>query len=145
MQHNSIGFIIPTLGPQHIPLINDVNHLHNVRFFVSDLNTQPTRVRVPILQEKEMYEYDGVLVATNLRAANKMLKSTHHGKQYLYVLSLEWMAPGFDYAQLQRIYQHDNIELIAKNAAEYDVITRLWKQPKFTIESFNEESIRQLF
>lgn len=80
----------------------------------------------------------GVVVATSLSNASKLLSFPNAQRKLFYVYDLEWtLMQQKSYEELARIYQNPMIELIARSHNHKQVLEKLWNRPVRVIENFN--------
>lgn len=104
----------------------------------------PCLPRFALMEEKEIWGFDGIAIATTLGQANMLAHIPQVTKRFFYVWDLEWIYQNGNYVDYTKIYQHPNLELIARNTDHAKVIEKCWKKPITTIEDFQYDEIIKL-
>lgn len=101
------------------------------------------RTNFPIMHSFEMFNYDGIIISTNLDTAEKSLKSFHPLDRFFYVWDLEWIRqPKKNFNYISNIYRNPNIKLLARSLDHKEMIEKCWNVNVFGIvENFNYEQI----
>jgi len=95
------------------------------------------------LLEKEAWGYDGIVIATDLETAETLINCPCPQKKFFYVWDLEWLYSTYHHQYLKNIYLSD-IELIARNKDHADIIKKCWKAPRYTMDNFGAETLKQI-
>ena len=91
----------------------------------------PTDVDLNYLQIIRVYDFKGTMICSNVETAQILIDLPLPKKKYFYVRSFEWENFNFvNYNDLKNIYLNENIDLIAANKHIYEVLTKLFKEPK---------------
>ena len=92
------------------------------------------------MEQTEIWGYEGVVIATCLDSAERLIKITGPTKKFFYVWDLEWTRKsGQRYSKLKSIYQSPDIELIARSEHHADLISKYWKKPVAIMKDFDPE------
>jgi hypothetical protein len=95
-----------------------------------------------LLSQKDMWGFDGIVIATDLNTAQKLIASPCPKARYFYVWDLEWTKmPQFIHKSLMDIYQNNQLPLIARSNYHYDILCNLWQKPSYKIANFDFDSI----
>ena len=90
----------------------------------------------------EAWDFEGALISTNLSTTRTSIECPRATRRLFYVWDLEWLymkKPIFE--KLSAIYQHKDVELIARSKEHYDILSKCWKKPAGIIEDFNYKQI----
>lgn len=138
---DKIGF--DDMGLAFIANFNRQNLDVDTIAFIQDYDRPPSIPRFAVMQEKEAYNYSGILVATSFNSAQK-LKYMRPAKKYFYLWSLEWVHDLYTVDELSDIYQNDEITLIVRSEQHQNLIKSIWDKDALIIEDFNYEKFIQL-
>lgn len=94
-------------------------------------------------QQIGVWTFDGPVMATDLTTAKILINALRPPKKYFYLWNLEWLYQPHAVAELQNVYCHPKLELIARSQEHADLISKLWKKPVAIIEDFNYEQLTQ--
>ncbi len=93
------------------------------------------------MQSIEAFSYNGSIVCTNLRSAEKLLKLPGPQKKIFYVWDLEWLRIHPQrriFAPIANIYRNKYLQLIARGEAHKALIEDCWNRPvSGIVEDFN--------
>jgi|MDSZ01.1.fsa_nt_gb hypothetical protein len=91
----------------------------------------PTDIDLNYLQIIRVYDFKGSMICSNIETAQILIDLPLPKKKYFYVKSFEWeQFKLVNYNDLKKIYLNDSIDLIAANEHIYEVLTKLFKEPK---------------
>jgi len=142
----SIGFLVDKLdmSDSSICLANftnkylDNNPNKSLPVFRLETTYIPYVCRFSVNEAKQAWAFRGSLLATNLKCANILLDLKIPKKKYFYVWDLEWLyRTDMTFEQYSRIYQNDNLELIARSQEHATIIENCWKKPIDIIKDFD--------
>lgn len=92
-----------------------------------------------------IYSFQGILIATNMSDAFKLLSNPSHSKNVLIVDNLEWTKKEvFNYRDLLKVYQSDTIKLVARTRQVYDDLKNFFKEPDLLLEKLDVSKIEEL-
>jgi hypothetical protein len=87
----------------------------------------------------------GVAIATDLTTAQRLIRVTGPKKKYFYIWNLEWVnMPNINYDIMSSIYNHKDIELIARSESHSKLIEKMWRKPKFIMDDFDVDTLRKI-
>lgn len=93
----------------------------------------------------EAFAYDGILIATNLSTASKILNFPASPKKFFYVYDLEWTRlHQKDFRALYEIYGNPELTLLARSTEHAKVISDAWNRQATVINDFDFERIAEL-
>lgn len=120
--------------------------LVDIIVFHDEWDISPIDTAFMMLQKQHMWSYEGILVATDIRSAEQVLKSPGPSKKYFYLWNLEWLyIPGFTNARLSNVYQNPDLDLIVRSTYHADLVTKCWKKPVSIIEDFDKNEFTKIF
>lgn len=154
MSTKKLGVMLPNLGPSQLNyyFIKNGNLAVSQRK-VGDLVAfvdQPAKPCLHMLFSTmpmaEAWGYDGVLVATNLLSAARLAEFPSAQRKLFYVWDLEWTCgQPAAFKHYQAVYNHPNLELLARSREHADLIARCWNRPCLAIvDDFDLEQILSL-
>lgn len=100
--------------------------------------------RFCMLLEKEVWDYEGNVIATDLKTAQTLITCPCPRKKFFYVWNFEWVYNQNMYLYLQSIYQNEELELIARTKDHAKVIQKCWKAPAYIMDNFEDTILKQL-
>lgn len=136
-----LGIILPDLGPSQLTyyLVRNANAL---------LLAEPTcdvvaffENQVPIalpanfacMPVYEAWGYNGMLVATTFRTAQKAQKCPSPRRKLYYVWDVEWLRPRTpappSYREWAKVYRDPTLALLARSAEHATLIEQCWNRP----------------
>lgn len=134
-----LGIILDHLGPAQLPFcfINAANDFLeknsqgiDVVAFVQNLTPLSAQPNFARMNTAEAFDYNGHLIATNLKQAWSAIKFPGTRQKYLYVWDLEWVrGQNKNFPFLSDVYQNPAIELIARSKPHKDIIELCWNRP----------------
>jgi hypothetical protein len=107
-----------------------------------ELGPVPIKAQFPMMDLVHVYNFEGVVVSTDIYTTfvmNNMLCPT---KKYFYVWDLEYLYQPYSMSMLKDIFSN---KLIARNKTRFDVLKSTWHTPEFIMEEFSHENLQQLF
>ena len=148
---NKLAVMVDNLGLSQLNLflIYSLNQLTQKGVDCCIFHNQWKRQVMPTMfstfQDNEVWDFDGTVIATNFGSVQKLIASPGPKKKYFYVWKFEWMVLNkFWYAQIQEIFNNDEIDLIARSQSHFTVLERLFKKPTAIIEDWNNEKLQKL-
>ena len=103
--------------------------------------------RIPLLpmfmvaQSSNAWGFDGVLMSTDIETTKALIKIPSSHPKLFYIWDLEWLYKPRPYEEMLGVYCRDEIELVARNKTHYDIITKCWKEPKYILQDYDNETI----
>lgn len=117
----------------------------NTTVFAADYGPTPAGCTFPIMDLMHCYNYEGVLISTDLYTSMVLLNALCPTKRYFYVWDLEYTLMPQSANNMQNIYNNDKLELIARNDFRSKILEKTWKKPHSIIEEFNHVKLQELF
>ena len=147
-----LGVLIKTLGisQQGLFLTLCGNKLAQERgdidftVFYEDHDKLPLFVQFCMMQNSNIWGFNGPLIATDLQLAETLLACPSPTRKLLYVWNLEWLYDIGSFGKNTAVYLNDELELIARSQAHYDIIKKCWKEPSMIVEDFDYEAISKI-
>lgn len=145
-----LAIAVSNLGPsqQNFCLIHQANGLLEKRADLDILvlfeNVQKPCVPMNFacMHITEGWGYDGPVVATNLSTASKLLRFPCVSRKLFYPWDVEWLRlKQKAFNQLQGIYGHPDLKLLARSKDHAELMCRAWNRPVSLVENFNLETI----
>lgn len=143
----SFGFIV---NINNDDLITNLNELLNIDYkycpivFYQTLQRTKVFPRFCQLQLQSVWDFEHTLISTNILTTQVLNNCSRAKRKLFYVKELEWLSlPELNYAQLVDIYQNPEIDLIANNEKDFDILTKLWKKPINTINNYNYKQLKE--
>ena len=122
------------ISQQSLLIISQLNSLlakhHDVSpiVFHQDYGPFAEHPQFSTMLEIEAWDFDGTLISTDLSTTKTILACPRAPKKLFYVWDLEWLyLQKASFEQMSVIYQHDDIQLIARSDSHYDIIKKCWK------------------
>lgn len=153
-----IGFLISHLGPSQLAfhfLSNSYKYLSNKTDadIVAFVSNQVKPWQIPTFASmniNEAFDFDGIVVATDLYTAEKLSKFPGPRQRYFYVWDLDWMRGSckWTFEELSDIYNDRQLKLIARSDDHKRIIEQCWNRrihqaiPNCDIEAFVEMAKR---
>jgi hypothetical protein len=137
-----IGFLIGNESTETVEKISKLTD-EGQQYCVFGLWALNEKVKkIPHMQPLRAYNFDGTMIATNIRAAEFMKTLVLPKKKYFYITSMEWVgADRLLYDDLKNIYLDDDIDLIVSNEKDYKKISQLFKKPVCIIEDWKFQEL----
>jgi len=129
-------------------IVNSINHISenmvnvDIIVFTRDPSAPPITPLFASMPESEVWGFDGPVISTNLETTSVLLSATGPTKKYFYIWDLEWMrAESFTHKDFSKIYNNENVELIARSKRHQDIIGKCWKYPSHIMNDFNHKDL----
>ncbi len=145
---NSVGILTNKVSPNQ----RGVLMAHNLSsaqkdyiVFHQDWDLIPVDQKYCMLQINEAFNFSGILIADSIDTATKLANCVCAKAKYFYIWDLEWSyLLNLDFRSAQKLYQNDNIELIARSERHYNILQNVWKKPVGIVEDWNLEQLEQI-
>jgi len=130
-----------------IALGNKIAKEHtDIDFYVfnEDWVTTPNSICFPLLQQKNIWGFDGTLISTNLDTTKKLLAMPNTSKKFFYVWDMfEHLT--LDSAKLAlAIYRHSDLTLLARSIEYNTILERNFYTEVRTAKDFNYDDILKI-
>ncbi len=147
---NKVGILLNNLGRNQLAhsAIGSLNQYLDGRIdtdiiaFVENM-VQPCKLtQFSVMNLNEAWEYNALLIATNLSTAEKALLFPGAKRRVLYVWDLEWLRGDEDFEYYHGIYGNPRLDLIARSEEHAKIIERCWNRPtKAVVEDCQIEAL----
>lgn len=145
-----IGFCLEDLGPSQLSyeFITNSNQIleKGITFDIIGFYEGVARPCIPInfatMQIAEAWGFDGILIATSLSTAQKVLKCPSASKKIFLVWDLEWLrTKNLNFRDLREVYANPKLTLVARGADHAKVIEDLWHKKCEVVNGFDLEKV----
>lgn len=90
-----------------------------------------------LFQVNEIYDYDGTVIASDLKSCKKLGTVPGPKRKLFYVQNFEWTKlQQFNYNLIRDCYMNDEIELIARSKRHSDILWKCFKKPRYVMENW---------
>lgn len=147
-----IGILVKDLRPSTrnyniIDLGNKITRENiNIDFYVfnEDWKVPPNTFSFPVLQQRNAWGFDGILISTDIPTTKKLIALPNTCKKYFYVWDMaEWNKLN-NIKDVYDIYANPDIMLIARSDFYLGILYKNFDVPVLTIKDFNYDQIIQL-
>jgi len=145
-----IGVIVDEVvgSPQNhfmFKALNELSKTQDVYLFTSGLKQLPMENKFAIMQQIEALHHPGILIATSMLSAQVAANCLTATKKYYYIWHFEWMQlQQFGFQQINKIFYHDEMEIIARSKTHYNLFSQLFKQPAGIAYNWDRESLEEV-
>jgi hypothetical protein len=116
-----------------------------VVLFYEDYDKIPEQPHFSMMQNVFAWEYDNsVLISTDEQSARLLCNIPNHSTKFHYMWSLWWTIKPKQFLEYSQLLQNENVGLIARSHSHAAILTKLWQQPQYVIEDFNDEQLAQI-
>lgn len=112
--------------------------------FFNDIGVSNIKNEFAIMQTIEALDYEGILIATDEITVNMLQGCICAKEKYFYVWDINWFYSPKSISYIKNIYLNDDIELIARSKSHYEIISRVFKKPKYIIQDFNYNELKSI-
>ena len=140
-----LGFFIDCFKIDQLGLdILELSKLMDITVFYQSYNRPPENPRFAQFQSNQLWGFDGTVITDSVERAKILIECPSPKRKMLYVWNLEWLYnPGY-FNKYSFVYQHDDLELVARSTNHKTIITNCWKEPIAVIEKLNKEDLYEL-
>lgn len=127
----STGVLIESLKNNDLTLslLNVANNSKkDIIVFYQDFGVGPMVPKCAIMQEREVFALNDVVIATSIKTA-RTLKNCDALKKYFYIWELEWMKDNIAFSDLAELYLNKDINLIVRSESHKEIVSNVWKEP----------------
>ena len=141
----SIGIVCNNVGPNQLAyyMIKSGNEFvksgeNDLVVFFYELMPECTRPNFGLMNLSEAYDYKGVLIATDVNSASRILEYPGTTDKFFYVWDLEWIRmQQKQYEVLDIVYNNPKMPLIARSKRHFNLLKNLWSKPIGITENCN--------
>lgn len=106
--------------------------------FYESLAPPVMRFLFPTMNISEVFCYDGIVVATTLSTANRLLNVPGPKRKLFYVWDLEWMGNVMNVELVSSLYNAPQIDLVARSEDHAKVLERVFnRKPVGVVNDYN--------
>ena len=117
----------------------------DISIYYQNWGKPPIPPRFTMLMEREVFGLQGTVISTDIRTTQHLIRCPGPTKKFFYVWNLEWLAAQtINYMSLYDIYCNDKIELIARSKSHFDLLSKIWKEPKYIMEDFDKNTLLEI-
>ncbi len=152
---NKVGVMVEDLRPSTmnyalIDLGNKIaNERNDIDFYVFNeaWKRPPSSICFPLLQQRHIWGFDGVLIATNINTARKLINLPDVAKKkYFYVWNLiEWTNALTKSNEVLELYRASRVQVITRSQDYAFVLKNNFNIEPIILEDFNYEESIKLF
>lgn len=105
----------------------------------------PMPLNFPLIQNRDVWLFDGPVIATSIETAQILLQSPKPYPKFFYVWNLDWIySKQTPLSFFTNTYLNQDIRLIARSTHHANIIENCWKKPVTIIKDFNYHDIAKL-
>ena len=104
-----------------------------------------SQIRTSVFPKIQVLYFNDILITDDLAQAQSLLNIPNARKRFIYLYHLEW--PYIQNRQLHHIASvllNDNIELIARSESHSQLITQLFKKPKYIMPEWDYKTLMRI-
>jgi len=150
MPIKSFGILINSLNnsKECCLLCENINQLLATQYMISPILFFQSGGKISIpprccqLQQHHAWGFDGTLISTNIETTYVLDKCLKPRKKLFYVYNIEWPnLPSLKFADLQKIYQNPEIDLIARTEEDFKLLEKCWKKPIGVVKDYDYKEL----
>ena len=132
---------------QNFFMINNLNKLGHTStqscLFYDVQNIKiSSQIHINTFPRVQALYFDDILITDELTEAPALLNIPNARKRFIYLYHLEWpYIQNTHFKQLESILINDNIELIARSESHSQLISQLFKKPKYIMPEWDYKSL----
>lgn len=149
---NQLGFVVDTLAPSQLgySLVREANAALlsgkypglDITCFIESWSVASLEPQFARMQVNELSNFQGVLIATSLATAKRVLEAPRASSKYFYIWDFEWTRKPIPYNELHSIYCAPSLQLLARSDDHAYVMDSNWNRAvKGIVEEFSMESL----
>lgn len=125
-------------------LNNEWNNYDGI-LFVENTTAECVHVSSSIMSIDQCYNYDAVVVANGLSAADKLIDMCGPYKKIFYLWDLEWMAyQNRNYHEFSRIYRNNGLKLVCRSQDHAEMVEKCYNVKASVMERFKIADLYEL-
>lgn len=133
MSKKTIGIWLSGIGPSQLALetVSSANRAvgagHDVILFLNNIYPPVLEPKCVCMSPAEIFDFPGVVVATSLELAHKLLSMPGPKEKHYYIHDLDWLrGPNRNYEAFASIYQNEKLGLITRSNEYSKIIKNVW-------------------
>ena len=155
-ENKQIGFIVNNLMASHLSfsLIKNLNEYvdesnSEAVVFFENSSSSIIRPNFATMSLNEIWNFNGVLVSTNINTTLALKKCFAPSKKIFYVWDLEWMRPAMgqniEFERVVQAFSYESIDLLARSKDHAKAIENYSnRKVKHIVENFNIEKLMRI-
>ena len=137
-----IGIIQEHFTIEQLAKIDSISSRNDVILFTDSRMPANDFRNIATTSVSRSFEFEGTLVSTCYRSTEYLLNNRSAKRKIFYATDLEWTKHNnLPYDKPLRIYNSEDIEVIASSQDIYDNIKTFFKKPKGVMEDWDLEQI----
>jgi hypothetical protein len=148
----NIGIVCNNVGPSQLAyyLIKTGNEFvktgdDDLVVFFYELMPECIKPNFALMNLSEAYDYNGVLVATDINSASRILEYPGTQEKFFYLWDLDWIKlPQKQYENLLQVYKNPRLPLIVRSKRHFELVKNLWQEPVGIVEDCNIGQLKQV-
>lgn len=148
----NIGLVCNNVGPSQLAYyaIKTGNEFvksgdNDFVIFFYELMPECIKPNFSTMNLSEAYDYNGVLIATDINSASRILEYPGATKKFFYLWDLDWVKlQQKKYEHLAQVYKNKNLELIVRSKTHFNFVKNLWKEPVGIVEDCNISKLAKI-
>jgi len=132
---------------QNFFMIESLNQLTHTStqscLFCDEHNTKvASQININIFPRIQVLYFNDILITDDLTEAQSLLNIPNARKRFIYLYHLEWpYIEQLQFKHIESLLINDNIELIARSESHSQLISQLFKKPKYIIPEWDYKSL----
>lgn len=119
--------------------------LEEVSIATVDVTNKFIDINTAIYQLTEMHSFsDGVLIASNLKNARRVLSCANNSKKVLYLYDLDWFFSIMRYEEIHSVLSSEDLLVICRSKSHQEAIKRSFGVDAVILKKFELEKIWNL-
>lgn len=138
----NIGLILPNLSASQLAFefINQANKVsfegkYECILFPMSITTQCIKPLVAVMNMSEIYNFNGILIATNLYSASHIANLKNNSRKLFYIWDLEWLRGKLNFIENIQIYANPKLELICRSEDHAKIINNYCNRMPKVVEN----------
>ena len=148
LSNDSLGIVVRALGTNQLGynIIKQVNAMMGggaiyVTVFYDEHDRIPNIPYFPMMQTMHLWGFNGDIITTDVESTYTTLRIPTIKRRFFYVWNLEWVYNRDYFTYYSKVYNNDDVELIARSQSHFDILEQCWKKPIGIIDDFNYREI----
>lgn len=125
----NIGLILPNLSASQLAFefITQANKIsfcgeYECILFPLSITTQCIKPNVSIMNISEIYNFNDILIATNLYSASYIANLKNNARKIFYIWDLEWLRGKINYIENIQVYSNPKLELVCRSEDHAEIL-----------------------
>jgi hypothetical protein len=147
----NIGIIVNNLGvsDRNIALISCLNTMVmndrlNPIVFPRTIRPYPVSPTFSIMGQNEIFNFSGILIATDIETAKLCLSNHNACKKIYYLWDLDWIFTSQpNYNNNAEIFLNPNLDFVVRSTDHAKIFRKVWGKTIHVVEEFEYEQLRK--